>query len=270
MVRNQEGSRGLATASGILVCSGEGTGTVCLGPPGLAKQSGALCSVCTHGTAVQCRGSQGMAPPASKLANGEICVYSSNPRSSAQTSTSAASLNLLHFAMKYVLCAEVDNYSVKKQKLTYSTHILCHSLAPRKGLLLVSSPSKISTFSLGKTWDWSLLFLNCHSSDNLSEPALETNRCNYSPVSNKIKQNKNTSLGAGGLVYSLGCFQKAGCFASCQCRRNIKSLGFMKHLAAISQLLGFAGQLYGQVWFAAFSLGDTISLIREESSVWLN
>lgn len=71
-------------------------------------------------------------------------------------------------------------------------------------------------------------------------------------------------------MHSLGCFQKAGCFASCQCRRNIKSLGFMKHLAAISQLLGFPGQLYGQVWFAAFSLGDTISLIREESSVWLN
>lgn len=90
-----------------------------------------------------------MAPPASKLANGEICVYSSNPGSSAQASTSAANLNLLHFAMKYVLCAEVDNYSVRKQKLTYSTHILgppVPFLAHRKGLILVSSPSKSLNF----------------------------------------------------------------------------------------------------------------------------
>lgn len=79
--------------------------------------------MCTRGTAVQGRGTQGMAPPASKLANGDICAYPSNPGSSAQASTSAASLNLLHFAMKYVLCAVVDKYSEKNQKLTYKrTH----------------------------------------------------------------------------------------------------------------------------------------------------
>ena len=149
MVRNREGSRGLATASGILVCAGEGTGTARSGPRRLLSSQYPRARG-AH-MAQQCSVEVPGAPPAPAniLAHREICAYRSSPGSCAQASTSAASLSLLHFAIKHVLCAEVDKCSEKTQKLTYSTHVLCHSPAHKKGLVFASSPSESLSFVLG-------------------------------------------------------------------------------------------------------------------------
>ena len=100
---------------------------------------------------------------------------------------------------------------------------------------------KVSASSFGRTRDWPLLLSNCLSSGDVSGPALEANRCRYGPPSKGVKQNKNRALEASARAFA--CSRKAGCLASCQCNRDMKSLGFMKHLAAISRPLGSPGRL---------------------------
>lgn len=151
MVRNREGSRGLATALGILVCAGEGTGTACSWPRGLLS-SLYPCARRAH-AAQQRRVEVPGAPPApaGRLAHREICAYPSST-SCAQACTFAASLSLLHFAIKHVLCVEIDKCSEEPQKLTHNT---------QKGTCFCKFPIRKSQLCL-----WSLLLSNCLSSGN--------------------------------------------------------------------------------------------------------
>lgn len=137
--------------------------------------------------------------PAGKLAHREFCAYPSSPGSRAQASTSAASLSLLYFPIKYVPFLEPDKCSEKKPRSLHTAHTSCDIVQhTERNLFWQVHHQKVSTLSLGKTRDLSLLLSNCLCSGSISPPALETNHCNHSPASNGVKQNKNTAFGERG------------------------------------------------------------------------
>lgn len=152
MVRNWEGSRGLATASGIPVRAGEGT--ACSGPRGLPS-SRCPRARCAHPAQQHGVGVPGAPPaPAGKLAHREICAsFPSSPGSCAQASTSAASLSLLRFAINHVLSAEVDKRSEKNPSF-HPAHASCAVVQhTERDLVLRPHHQKVSASSLGKTRD---------------------------------------------------------------------------------------------------------------------